>query len=191
MTGVIGLIGKKRSGKNTFASVFTEEFGWKEAAFADPLRTMLLDLDPLIIAPSVRLSDIVNRHGWEVAKGEPEVRRLMQVFGTEVIRKRVGETYWTDVMATRLGGALYAGKRTIISDVRFPNEAELTAEYGGTLVRIERPGLTAGDAHASETALDNFPVDLTVTNDGDLWSFMDQARNIAQTYINTETEEAA
>jgi hypothetical protein len=56
-----------------------------------------------------------------------------------------------------------------ISDMRFPNEADLVKELSGYNVRILRPGLDDGDGHASEHALDNYQGwDLEILNDGGL-----------------------
>ena len=47
-------------------------------------------------------------------------------------------------------------KVVFISDMRFPNEADLVKELGGCVIRIQRPGLDDGDGHASEHALDDY-----------------------------------
>lgn len=53
----------------------------------------------------------------------------------------------------------------IITDCRFSNEAEAIKSRGGLLIRVNR-GTPDKNAHISETALDNFPFDYTITNNG-------------------------
>ena len=62
----------------------------------------------------------------------------------------------------------YARDWLIITDVRFPNEAELVRELDGVLIRVERDtGLD--DTHDSETALDDYDhFDFRLKNDGSL-----------------------
>jgi len=43
------------------------------------------------------LSEDVDDYGWQIAKQNPAVRRLLQVFGTEVGRKQFGSEFWVDI----------------------------------------------------------------------------------------------
>ena len=58
----------------------------------------------------------------------------------------------------------------IITDVRFPNEAEAIKRYGGKVIRVNRDYVSTEDPkhqHSSETALDNYEgFDHIVQNDG-------------------------
>lgn len=56
----------------------------------------------------------------------------------------------------------------IITDVRFPNEAEAIKDRGGFIIRIDRPGVEPVNAHPSETALDNWDFDYRIANASDL-----------------------
>ena len=55
----------------------------------------------------------------------------------------------------------------IITDVRYPNEADYIKGQGGTVVRVVR-GTDSTDQHSSETAMDDYPVDFTINNCGTL-----------------------
>lgn len=160
---IVGLIGKKRAGKDTVAATLVEEFGFVRYAFADPLRATMLDLDPII--PNYdrldRLSSLVERDGWERAKTVPEVRRLLQAHGV-AIRTHVGPAVWLDVLMAKV---LEETRPVVVTDVRFPNEADAIESAVGRLVRILRPG-TDSDAHVSETALDVWECWRTIDNVG-------------------------
>lgn len=151
---VIGLSGLKQSGKNTLADGLAT-LGYETLAYADPLREMCLVLNPMIPLdprePAVRLSEVIEQYGWDLAKERfPEVRRTMQILGTEVVR-HVKPDYWIEQMRQRLGDGdgLY-----VVADVRFENEADLIREVGGIVVEVVRPGRTqAPDAHVSEAGV--------------------------------------
>lgn len=56
----------------------------------------------------------------------------------------------------------------VITDARFPNEAERIRELGGTIVRIERPAVEREIIHASEQKLEG---DFSIWNTGTLDDF--------------------
>lgn len=175
-TEIIGLMGYAQSGKDTVAG-FLDKFGYERVAFADALRGVLYGTDPIVGSyedgewpgfkddqGDVRLRAIVDRHGWDRAKQEPEVRALLQRLGTEGARENIGQNVWIDAALRKVK----PGGRYVFTDVRFPNEADAILAAGGTLWRIERPGVEAVNAHASETALDDYPVSLVLLNGGTL-----------------------
>ena len=63
---------------------------------------------------------------------------------------------------------MVAGKDVVITDVRFPNEADLILGLGGELVRVDRPGVRAGDQHASESQVLSLPATSILRNTGTL-----------------------
>jgi hypothetical protein len=52
----------------------------------------------------------------------------------------------------------------VITDTRFPNEAKAIKDAGGMVVRVERSGVKATNAHPSETSLDNWEFDYVIHN---------------------------
>lgn len=168
---IVGLSGYARSGKNEAAEALVQ-FGWRQAGFADKLREFLYAVDPLIPghygAGNLRLRTLVDTAGWEYAKvNHPEVRALLQRAGTEAGRKVLGSNVWVDAL---FRGAADA-PALVLTDVRFPNEAQAVADRGGVMIRIERPGVgpardRMGRVHTSETALDDWNFDHTLVNDG-------------------------
>lgn len=165
---LIGLMGRKRSGKDSFASALIEDHGFARVAFADPLKAALLRFDPLMptMTGAERLSSIVASHGWEVAKGYPAVRKALQDYGV-VIRDEVDPEAWIRAAHRRIIAAPSA--HVVVTDVRFPNEVRFIRQQGGLLVYIERPGLPDdGDTHASETSTSAADADHVVYNTGSL-----------------------
>ncbi len=151
--------GFKNSGKDTAAKVLIEEYGFIKVAFADALREALLILDPWIsyteprlnIPATARLSTIIASQGWDWAKNKvSEVRRLMQVFGTEVGRTLLGEDVWVDILAKKIPDVRNPESRYVITDCRFLNEAQFVHTNLGDVCWITRPDVTS-DGHKSES----------------------------------------
>lgn len=166
---ILGVTGRAQHGKDTFAARLVEQHGFTRLAFADTLKSMALVLDPFIDAMGVRLAKVVARHGWEEAKTYPEVRRFLQVLGTEAVRGHLGDDAWVEALARKLRPMdLLPDEHYVITDVRFPNEAEAVRSWGGKLIRVERPGFDngLGTDHPSEQYVDGLAVDYTALNTG-------------------------
>lgn len=194
---LVGLIGKKRAGKDTFAAVLVEEFGFARVAFADPLKEMAYTIDPLLPADGTdrySLCEAVEDMGWERVKDEyPEARRFLQNLGDGV--RQFDPEFWVRAGMAKANAlrtestTLYAWAKNevatlgpypvVITDVRYPNEADAIRDAGGILVRIVRPGVDDGDTHASETALDRYDADQLVLNDTSLTDLQRDARLLA------------
>jgi len=109
------------------------------------------------------------------------VRELLQKIGTEAIRDNVHPNAWINALFTDYSDIC----NWIITDVRFPNEADAIKERDGFLVRIERPELKRYD-HLSETALDDYDgFDHTIINDASIVDLYDQCSPIFD-YIGIE-----
>lgn len=200
-THLIGLLGRKRSGKDTFAQRLVEEHGYKRFAFADALRQAAEHLDPIIAAEAgdvyggygelgavdipgitryVHLSEaLAESGGWEGIKGHylyaDEARRVLQHMGTGV--RELDEDFWLRVVMEQVRD--HDGP-AVITDVRFPNEHWAVSWAQGFLVRITRPGLPTDDLHISETALDDHPTDATIANDMDVARLHEWADTVAR-----------
>lgn len=203
---IIGLIGKKRSGKDTFGSGLVELHDFQRVAFADPLREALLAQDPMVgingsierlrklepgLAPSqyVRLSRLIQVVGWEVAKDlVPEVRRLLERLGTDSIR-RLDDTFWVRIAVERIKSS---EKPVVVTDVRFPNEADTIRDLGGIVLRVMRPSLGAQEGeHECETALDDYREDGTIYNNYDLRNLRTLADHWGAVYLKNFRNHAA
>lgn len=168
---IVGVMGRKQAGKDTAAAPLLR-CGYQQVNFADPVRDMALAIDPLVVweafspAP-VRLSLLVAKRGWHVAKQAPEVRGLLQRVGTEGGRQILGERVWVDEWERRVT-RLAPNARVIATDVRFPNEAAAIRERGGVIVKIDNPRLADDDNHASEQSMTSIHPDAVVVNDRDV-----------------------
>lgn len=159
--GLIGLIGHAGSGKDTVAAHLVRH-GFARVAFADPVRDVLLSINPLVTRDGLRLRDLVAAHGWDTAKRQfPEVRELLQGLGAGV-RDSLGEQVWLEHALRRLD-ALRGP--VVVTDVRYHNEAHALRSRGFTLVWVQRPGVGPANAHPSETGIPTELADVVLTND--------------------------
>lgn len=158
---ILGITGHKGHGKDTIAALLQQRFLWTRMAFADELKRIAKDLWGLSEAQvngSLADKETVDPT-WGVSP-----RHLLQTLGTEAGRSAHPETWirrlfrtmeaWEAADENEGLGDLRVGY--VISDVRFPNEADAIRKHGGTIWRVNRPGFSTGslEAHASETSIE-------------------------------------
>jgi hypothetical protein len=162
---LVGLTGYAGSGKDTAAAGLIAS-GWKRVSFAEPLRKMLTVLNPIIDRGGCRLSGWVDQLGWDKAKQHPEVRRFLQILGTEVGREMIDPDLWTKLAKKEMDRYHNAGHSVVFTDVRFKNEAEMIKLNGGKVIRIYREGTSPARNHVSDTNVDLLSVDFEIVNNG-------------------------
>jgi len=180
---IIGLSGYARSGKDEAARVLVEKFGFERIAFADKLRDFLYALNPMIFVTyreydrkkfldpteyeSDRLQSVIDEYTWDGYKETiygTEIRGLLQRLGTEAGRGVLGDNVWIDAAL----GSIKPDGRYVVTDVRFPNEADAVRSLNGEIWRVSRSGVGPANNHASETSLDDYDFDARINNDGTL-----------------------
>jgi hypothetical protein len=146
---LIGISGKIGAGKDTLAQAIMRYSTFEIHKFASKLK--------LIAQILTGVSDQYTQEGkniylpmWGMTVGE-----FQQCLGTEAIRNGLGKDAW--ILA--LFADYTPQSRWIITDVRFPNEAQSILDHGGLLVRIAGTRITDSKRnlnHISETALDDW-----------------------------------
>ena len=184
---IVGLSGYARSGKDEAAKVLVEEFGFTRVAFADKLREVLYALNPIVsfgvyenfhwdYSKNVHVQDVTDECGWDGYKETehgPEIRRLLQRLGTEAGRQTLWDSIWVDAALT----GHPEDARLVVTDCRFPNEAQAIKDRGGVVWRISREGVGPANSHPSETSLDDWNFDAWVDNNGTLDEYHEAVRN--------------
>jgi hypothetical protein len=152
---LIGLIGQKQTGKDTFADYLVKTRGFKKLAFAEPVKQVcqiLFHLEPEQVYDP-RLKEVVDER-WGLSP-----RQMMQKVGTDMVRNMLGNDFWVKHMDIS-----YSKGSIVISDVRFKNEAEWVKDRGGVLIRIV-DGSHHCDHHPSETEQLSIKEDVVLKND--------------------------
>lgn len=174
---IIGLHGYARSGKDTVAG-FLAPYGYQRLAFADRLRECTYTLNPAVKFHDGydRLQALVDQYGWDYIKVNcDEVRRLLQVFGTEVGRELIRDSVWVDVVLDQIEEKWgNPDARFVVTDMRFPNEvfglrnAPFAVASDVELWKVNRPGVGPVNAHVSDAGLPDHVFDLSIENEGTL-----------------------
>ena len=160
---IIGLSGYARSGKDEVANILVKNFGFKRVAFADPIRSFLSCVNP-ILANGKRVNEMVREFGWGITKAQDETRRLLQEVGV-IGREMFGEDIWVKTAFKDIN--LYT-ENVVVSDVRFKNEANFVMQDQGRLWRVIREGVGPVNNHISETDLDGAYFNAYIPNNGTL-----------------------
>lgn len=141
---IIGISGKKHSGKTTLARFGTELIKAPTAtiAFADSLK------EEVAKACGVTVDYLeVNKTLF---------RPILQWWGSEWRRKQ-NPNYWIEKVGEKILALPDNIMCVFIPDVRFINEANWVTGLGGYIVRVERTGFNKKkDEHLSETELDTY-----------------------------------
>jgi hypothetical protein len=178
---IIGIIGKKRHGKDELTSAIEDQLreGSVEVhvdRLAAPIKTAAVDWFGLSRA-QVEGIDYDREQPLEDWDGIT-VRHILQQIGTEVARS-IHPDVWVRHLLSRHQQEkvcqLGQGRSlvTVVPDVRFENEAKAIQAAGGKLVYIVRPSLVnkSDDDHASERDIARVGMvygDVSVVNDGSL-----------------------
>jgi hypothetical protein len=159
LPALIGVSGYADSGKDSVAHYLIEQYAYHRVAFADRLKGFVYALFPEIAAQ-------VNELGWDYAKKQNEVRQAIQNVG-KALKSHVHPDAL--ILPALVDLKLLDGQRVVVSDVRFPNEADTLIARGGIVIRVNRPGVGPVNGDESETALDRYDqFSFVLNNDSDL-----------------------
>lgn len=153
---IIGLAGRKRSGKSTIAEYLHETMHTEVFAFADPIRWACDVVFEHIIAP--KFWDELEREEIIPAIGKSR-RQIEQMLGTEWGRELIHPDLWNIILQHRIQKVLKDCPRTeliVIEGIRFENEAALVRAMGGTVIHVVRPSVMLeqlADPHESEKGI--------------------------------------
>ena len=160
----IGLAGWARSGKDTVADYLVENHGYTKMSFAAPMKEAMYRLNPRITVNEVQNTALrigIDVYGWDgIKERSPDIRGLLQRFGTEVGREMFGQDFWVDTAIKEIPD----GAKAVFSDVRFPNEADAIKKLNGQVWRVNRLGVGPANDHASEHALNDYLFDEVLEN---------------------------
>jgi len=174
---LIGLSGKKHSGKSTVAQYLTRNKHYTEKAFANPLKRGIIEWfgipDSSLFGSEEDKNTIIPN--WGVSG-----RQLMQVIGTDVCRDYLPTLLPSvyDIWIRRMENDLKesSSDSIVISDCRFKDEIDLIKRLGGIVIRVERPTLTLIDSHSSETQV--LETNYTIHNTGTVLELYTQVDSI-------------
>ena len=178
---IIGLTGRKRSGKDTVGKYMVDR-GYIRLAFADALKNACREIfgftDEQLNGDE--LKETVDKY-WEHTP-----REILQTVGTELFRNNlpkfcnnINNDIWIRVVGKKINDLILQGQtKIVITDVRFENEYRFIKQQGGKIFKIIRPDNIRhnNSQHESEKLIDNMGCNKLIVNNG----------TIADLYIKTE-----
>lgn len=180
---IIGLSGRIGSGKSTVSNYLVKKYGFQEMSFAESLKDTLANIfnwDREMLEGSSFESRIWREevdHWWSERLGMTITpRKMMQQFGTDLIRNQFHQDIWIASLENKihtLQGDI------VVSDCRFPNEIQAIRNLSGMIFRITKDendviasdilkNSNSNSKHISEWAWVNEPYDYEITNDGSI-----------------------
>ncbi len=146
---IVGISGKRGTGKTTLANLLASDYGFEHRYFAETLKRMVKEQFALTddhVHGDLKEAALAGFSGWTP-------RKLMMAVGQ--FYRSIDEMYWVKRTLQGVGD-----RHVVISDVRFLNEAKIIKDMGGMIIRLGRDpklNIYQGDIDdPSETALDEY-----------------------------------
>ena len=107
--------------------------------------------------------------------GDMTYREFLQKIGTDALRDNVHADIWANSLFSDMTGS----SKWIVTDVRFPNEAEAIRSRKGILIRVNTTREVPVSDHPSETSLDDYKeFDYVIDNSGTMEALVRRIRDI-------------
>lgn len=173
---IILIHGRKRSGKDTLASILKElEPSFISKSFAGPLKEITaksfeLSLDTVEYLKNNEDIKIGFRSPQEKLCTGKSMRNFLQNLGTEAIKPIFGDDVWAQLLIKDYDKS---SEDLVVPDFRVIEEYNtLVQELGAddiVTIKVTRPEVEeSGDLHATEQGLVDFKFDYYIDNDGTL-----------------------
>lgn len=169
---IIAITGTIGSGKSTLLKHLVDKYGYVEMNFADALK----EIGAIFGFTNEQLYGTQEQKLEVHEKWNISARTFLQKVGTEIFRDSLPKaipamifTYgvWVDILQQRY---TKLGKRIVIGDLRFLNEARFVRDNGGIIVRTLRNNKVSSATgiefkHASELELNSIDPNFIIDND--------------------------
>lgn len=138
---IIGICGKKESGKDTCADYLVKTYGFYKISYGDSLKEALRCIfnftDEQLYGNK---KEIIDKY-WNYAP-----REIMQFFGTELCREsfarrfpEIGDKVWIMSLQRNLQKVLESGiTKIIVPDIRYQNECDFIKHNNGKIIKVIR-----------------------------------------------------
>ena len=204
---IIGLVGKKQSGKTTAAEI-SRKLGYIPLAFADAIKKTTSKIfniplavmnDPVAkesMQLSIELNDksikdflwalsasYVPMHPDTITEAVAKYKGPDMVYTPRQLLQVLGTDLVRDCVDENywlesLASSIKPGGKYAIHDVRFQNEIEfIQKRFNGKVIVIERPGIDNIDSHISEQ-FQPTNYDFKINNNGSLVSFINEVKTM-------------
>jgi hypothetical protein len=192
---IIGINGYAGSGKDTVGTILQQidrDSHWEIKKWAGKLKQVaeLLTGIPVEKFEDQEFKKTNLGKQWNDRINNPmSVRDFLQKLGTEGLRDGLHTNTWVNALmadykcvpADRAPNG-WDCDNWIITDTRFPNEAQAIKDAGGIIIRVTRPGIGPVNDHPSETGLNQWNFDYEIQNDGTLENLINSVKIFKQKF---------
>lgn len=192
---IIGINGYAGSGKDTVGTILQQidkDSHWEIKKWAGKLKQVaeLLTGIPVEKFEDQEFKKTNLGKQWNDRINNPmSVRDFLQKLGTEGLRDGLHTNTWVNALmadykcvpADRAPNG-WDCDNWIITDTRFPNEAQAIKDAGGIIIRVTRPGIGPVNDHPSETGLNQWKFDYEIQNDSSLNELINSVRIFKQKF---------
>ena len=168
---IVGCIGVQGAGKDEICNYLRDRHSFVKDGFSDPIYALLWEMNPIISVEDYGDEIIDHRAAVQekgidyVKRNYDEIRRWLQIIGTEYGRNVFGQDCWIRALDARIKDSPLVAVR----DVRFENEIDYIRSRGGFSVHVESNRAPERDqSHVSEHLVFADHADYTVQNNGTL-----------------------
>lgn len=189
---IIGISGKARSGKDTFATMLAESLyervhsPYVMMAYAHELKKAVQAHFDLSYAQLWGDKKEVEDKRYPKGDSFWTGREMLQEYGQ--FFRTIDNNFWVRKLFDIIDEKEY--ENVIITDVRHINEVDAIVNRGGYHVKVVRGDkpVVHNDQHISETALDkDYKVDALVLNNGTLEELKEKASDVVKAIMSIET----
>ena len=180
---LIGITGKIGAGKSTLANIL-RNYGYLEYSFATPLKQIgeIFGFSKESLYGSQE--DKLKIHEkWGIS-----ARYFLQKLGTDIFRislkekipeMKINSSIWIELFKLNYNPSV----KTVISDVRFLDEAKAIKELGGIIIKIERNNnrfdlSSELNTHVSEIEMEQIQPDFIIQNNESILELEIKLKNI-------------
>lgn len=170
---IIGILGKKGSGKDTSADYIVEKYSYHKYSFAKPLKEICRILfgftDEQLYGDK---KEVIDPY-WKITP-----RVALQYIGTDLFRNQlknimphINDDIWVNVFE-----ANHNDNNVVIADCRFQNEVDKIKKMNGIIIKLIRDTHSI-DSHSSENIDNVTDFDYIIHNNGsiqDLYNEIDK-----------------
>ena len=190
---LIGILGRKRSGKDTMADYLVQKYDFHKITLAGPLKEACRSLfnfsDDQLYGESKEEEDPF----WKITP-----RKALQYLGTDIIRNKInklipwiGDRFWLERFGAEYRALQYKyGKdvNVVLADLRFQNEIDFLVQYHGVVIKVERPNHVIHDDHESERLQDEITgYHHRIVNDQSIEHYYKQIKQLITTLVSASS----
>lgn len=162
---LIAVCGAKRAGKDTIASIMSNQYGYNHIKIAQKLKSVckiLFNFTDEQMESDCK--DTIDAY-WNISP-----RQAMQWLGTDVMQYQIqhllpniDRKFWIQSVINQID--MNPTIRYVISDLRFKHEVDELKKRNVFIIKVDRPTMTNNDTHISEKEYIDIQHDLLVKNE--------------------------